>query len=274
VAGADHDDVRGNSMDKTPFNHRRLRDWWFRNHAAPDIGIEDASTIGHGPFNTHDLQSFLGRFGVSVFVPDSYTEVLLLGRDGYSERELLSLLRKRSGSTLRVYTQEMFLAYLSSGHDPLELPQVALLMGSGHPGVQALRALNFAWPTVDVRGFGAARSDHHVWRSEGYLRAIGYRVGSRGGEDADRRRVLVRAYGARVPARFGEDYAAYWGNPRTSARLERMARTIARQFRLGLARRTVDNALALTDWYSDLNWLKRKYYDGRCRFRWPSIDVG
>lgn len=257
----------------TPFSDRRLRDWWFRNATARDIGFQDVSLMGTGPFGADDMERFLARTHFDVWESDHYTEVLILGTEDWSEQALRSLLGKRSGSTLRVYSQEMFLAYLISGNDPLDNERVALLMGRGHAGLEALMALNFEWPSIDVAGFGDGRAGAHAWRSEGFLKAMGYRVGNRAEAARGRHRALVRAFQARVPKRFREAYAEFWGRARTSLRLERMAKSIARQYRLAVAVQGNDYTQALDDWAKDLRWLKRKYYQGRYRFRWPSIHV-
>lgn len=274
-ATAGHPHVRTPiNMHATPFSHPRLRNWWFRGAGARDLGFNDVSIMGDGPFDADDMDRFLMRTGFDIWVPEDYTEVLILGRENWREKEIQTLLRKRSGYTLRVYSQEMLLAYLISGNDPLENAKVARLMGKGHPGIEALIAMHFEWPTIDVVGFGGGARIDGTWRSEGFMKAIGYRVGWYADTARGRHRALVRAYQARVPARFGADYAEYWGPPRTSLRLERMAKFIARQYRLGAGVQHNDYSEALKHWEIDLRWIKKKYYTGRYRFDWPSIKVG
>jgi hypothetical protein len=258
----------------SPFANRSLRDWTFKGVTGAPIGLEDVSTLGAGPFETEDFDEFLRKRKIDAFAPDGYTEMLILGRSDWIPKDLQALLRKRSGRTLRVYSQEMFLFLLLSRRDALEIPKLALKLGRGHPGLEYLQSVGFAWPTTTVKGFGGGQFGHAEWRSEGFLRAVGYRVahGSKN-ERAVRRRALIRAYGARVPKRFGVDYAEQWGPATSSARLESMVNSIARFCRLGKGRgRAFANAC--TRWERDLRWLKRKYYVGRYRFNWPSVEVG
>jgi hypothetical protein len=217
------------------FASKQLRNWVFKGCDASRVGLEDVSLLGHGPFGQHDLRSFFHRVQLDVFAPDAYTEVLVLGREGWRESELQSLLRKRSRRTLRVYSQEMFLLYLLSERDPLEDPAIAIQLGQDHPGLDLLRSLGFKWPTTQV---------------------------------------LVHAFRTRVPNRFGPDYVAFWGPASSSLRLERMANSLARFYRLASGRLYGDFSAACKHWERDLAWLKHKYYAAHQRFAWPSIHVG
>lgn len=260
-------------MPTDPLNDRKLRNWWFRNRATRELPFEDVSVLGGGPFTSDDFDTFLRRQKIEVLFPDAYTEVLVVGRDGWSEKEFDRLLRRRSGKSLRVYSQEMFLAYLISGNDPLEDEDIAVRFGRGHPALELLQAMGFLWPTTDVRGFGPGHDGATAWRSEGFLKAKGYQVGYYGDPSRFRHRALTKAFGARVPRRFGSDYVENCGLPRSSLRLERMARSIARFCCMAKGRSRADLSQAIADWERDLKWLKRKYYDGHYRFTWPSTRV-
>ena len=236
--------------------------------------MEDVSILGEGPFEFDDLRRFFHRVDLEAFAPDAYTEVLVLGEGGWTERDLQRLLRQRSGQTLRVYSQQMFLAYLISRNDPLDTPKIALRLGRGHPGLELLQSLGFEWPTTKVKKFGGSASDSTAWRSEGFLKAVGYRVGlTVGNRPRERRKALAHAYRARVPKRFGSEYVNYWGPTRSSLRLERMATSLARFCRMATGRQSGDFSLACRQWERDLRWLKRRYYDGNYRFNWPSTSV-
>lgn len=262
-------------MTINPFVNRRLASWLLRSVKAARIGLEDVSLLGEQPLQVGHLSQLLNRSGLAILRPDTYTEVLVLGREGWRQSDLHRLLRKRSGRTLRVYSQEMFLMYLVSGNDPLLQPRIAVRLGRGHPGLELLRSMGFEWPTIEVKGFGRSHDVSSAWRSEGFLKAIGYRVGVLvGDQPRERHRQLVRAYGARVPRRFGSDYIGYWGVPRSSLRLERMAYSIARFYRMTHARQHGDFREACEQWKRDLRWLKRRYYRDHPRFNWPSILVG
>jgi len=263
-------------MKANIFASKQLRNWVFKGCDASNVGLEDVSLLGRGPFGQHDLRSFFHRVKLDVFSPDAYTEVLVLGREGWRESEIQSLLRKRSRKTLRVYSQEMFLLYLLSERDPLEAPTIAIQLGQDHPGLDLLRSLGFKWPTTQVKGFGSPSSNSAAWGAEGFLRATGYRVGyNANNTPRERRRALVHAFRTRVPRRFGPDYSAFWGPPSSSLRLERMANSLARFYRLASGRQYGDFSAACKHWERDLAWLKQKYYAAaHQRFAWPSIHVG
>jgi hypothetical protein len=221
-----------------------------------------------------DMTRFLRRRGIEVLTADFYTEVLVVGESDWNEQSFRRLLAKRSTKTLRVYSQDMFLMYLLSGSDPLERPALARRIGRGHPALELLMSIGFRWPTIVVRGFGSGSGANMNWRSEGFLKAIGYEVGYHAGNHpSERRRVLARAYRANVPDRFGKEYREYWGEPRSSVRLRRMAHSVARFSRLAQGRSSVDLSEACRHWARDLAWLKRAYYKGREQFAWPSIEV-
>ena len=163
--------------------------------------------------------------------------------------------------------------YLLSGEDPLQRPAVARRIGKGYPALELLMSIGFKWPMTKVTGFGTGSAGGGNWRSEGFLKAIGYEVGYHAGNHPrERRRTLARAYRAYVPERFGRDYSEYWGDPRSSLRLRRMAHAVARFSRLAQGR-SGDFSMACQHWGRDLAWLKRSYYEGRQQFAWPSTEV-
>lgn len=261
-------------MKSNPFLSRRLRNWMFKGVRGSRVGIEDVSLMGEGPFSRDDMTRFLRRRRIEVLTPDFYTQVLVIGEQDWIERDIRRLLAKRSGQTLRVYSQDMFLMYLLSSRDPLERPALARRIGKGHPALQLLMSIGFKWPITKVTGFGDGSGSSGNWRSEGFLKAIGYEVGYHAGNHPiERRRVLTRAYRANVPDRFGREYSEHWGDPRSSVRLQRIAHSVARFARLAYGRRVGDFSLACKQWERDLAWLKRSYYDGRQQFEWPSIQV-
>jgi hypothetical protein len=261
-------------VNTTPFTSSALRNWLFRGADGSRIGLEDVSSVGHGPFAEEDFERFLSRVKIETLAPDVYTEVLLLGRDGWQPKDLDRLLRKRTGKTLRVYSQEMFLAYLISGNDPLNAAAVAVRMGKGHPGLEYLMKVGFEWPTIEVRGFRALRPSSSAWRSESFLKAKGYKVGDGAGNHPTlRRRALARAYAGRIPTRFGPEYASECGSPESALRLRRMAYSIAKFYHMGAGRLGSDS-MACAQWARDLRWLKDTYYDKHLQFEWPSVFVG
>lgn len=261
-------------MAGSPFTSITLRNWMFRGIDGSRINVEDVSLIGHGPFEQDDFEQFLSRKKIDTWEPAAYTEMLVLGREGWRAKDLDRLIRKRAGQTLRVYSHEMFLAYLISGNDPLDTPKVALRMGKGHPGLEYLMKVGFKWPSIAVKGLGRSRSLSADWRPESFLKAKGYRVGDGvGNHPLLRRRALARAFMGRIPPRFGPEYATDCGSPNSGPRLRRMAYAIAKSHHLAAGRLGSDST-ACTQWSRDLRWLKDTYYDQHLQFEWPSVAVG
>src|SRR5262249_55120516 len=112
------------------------------------------------------------------------------------------------------------------------------------------------------------------WLKRGYLNYLGYAVGRSGGLEDERREVLGKAYRAnRLPSFFPLDYRSEWGRPKSSARLQKMAYSIA-SFCRNAKRRPHDAiSVAIAEWEADLDWLRVTYYDGRHQFEWPSTEV-
>jgi hypothetical protein len=258
----------------TPFTSTALRNWLFRGVDGSRVHLEDVSLMGAGPFEQHDFEQFLSRKKIDAWEPAAYTEVLVLGREEWQAKQIDGLLRKRAGDTLRVYSQEMFLAYLLSGNDPLDTPKVALQMGKGHPGLEYLMKVGFKWPSIAVKGSRPSHALSEEWRSESFLKAKGYRVGDgAGNHPMFRRRALARAYAGKIPMRFGAEYAVDCGSPKSAGRLKRIAYAIAKSYHLFAGRRGRDST-ACTQWARDLRWLKVTYYDRHLQFEWPSVVVG
>lgn len=102
------------------------------------------------------------------------------------------------------------------------------------------------------------------------LHALGYQVGiKRGLSEADRRVILAEAYQDKLPATGNQAYMLEWGTPRAPKRLWRIAHHLASLIRLQSSKDSMWHALA--DWRSDLEWLRKTFYDAACqaRFQWP-----
>lgn len=240
---------------------------------APDLppGLENLTTMGSGPLPEEEFDSLLGGSGVDVYDADEDTSVLVIGRETWHERRLRKLLDLRSGGTLRVYSQEMFLAYLVSGDDPLvgDEEEVRRLAGD-HPGLRFLEAVGFRWPTTIVGPRTGGEIDEDLL-PESFLMHSGYNVRASGPPDAHRRQILRHVYEkARVPSTFPR--AADWGAPGTSKRLCKLAVTIASICTLH-KKRSMPPEQAIKKWEADLRWLKRRFYHGHFQFRWPSTGV-
>ena len=127
-----------------PFANSNLRDWFI----LSEVGIaadapEVVSTTGSGPFEEDEFDEFLRECGTEIPVVSPATEVLVVGKDGWSEALLATLIRWRVGKSLRVYSQEMFLCHLS-GADPFKAPPGILSsFAEDHPALLFLEDFGF-----------------------------------------------------------------------------------------------------------------------------------
>jgi hypothetical protein len=102
------------------------------------------------------------------------------------------------------------------------------------------------------------------------LNALGYQVGAkRGLSETDRRAILQLAYQGQIPATGYPVYMMEWGLPWTPKRLWRIAHHLASLVRLQSTKHSMWQAVS--DWRSDLAWLRKTFYDAACqsRFQWP-----
>jgi hypothetical protein len=261
-------------MITNPFRNRQLRDWLCQNVDPAAIGLKAVSTTGSGPFEGAEFDEFLRRSGITPRTIASSTKVLVIGRREWSESALRTLIKARSGMKLRVYSQEMLIAFLLTGNDPLDSPSdVVERWGRGHPALTFLsEVVGFDWPTTVVHGGGGSELQAD-WPQLGFLKYLGYAVGRSGGSEDERHDVLRKAYTAqRLPSVFPPEYRSEWGRPRSSVRLHKMAYSIA-TFCRNAKRRPHAMEIAIAEWEEDLEWLRVKYYDGRYQFDWPSTDV-
>ena len=186
----------------------------------------------------------------------------------------------RQGSTLRIYSQEMFIFKIVTGRDPFDEDDRALLMAfaQDHPALQYLMSLPEPWPEITAPDedasdefFEVEPSSFGVSNSPLYF--LGYQVGSYSKlSTVARRNILTQCFQSNTlefSADSDQKYRAGWGKPYTAQRLYRIAihiRTMA-----SLAGRNGNKRQARIDWLNDLKWLKDQYYASySSRFSWPS----
>ena len=131
----------------------------------------------------------------------------------------------------------------------------------------------FAWPDT----FAMAGSKHNIkidTTQDGLLAMFGYRVGMNGLRTDELRQKLktVCEYDlSKLRGQIDNNYLYEWAGVRSSGRLKKMAITIATLTKN--AKRSHMNgqrnmSVAISEWESDLVWLKVKYYDGRYDQKW------
>lgn len=109
------------------------------------------------------------------------------------------------------------------------------------------------------------------FEEKGMLAHLGYHVGKSGLPSGKRRQMLRQVLEAKaLPKVNSSDYVAEWAAPNSSARLRKMAESIAAFCRNAKRRKNAAMDESIREWESDLAWLKVEFYDNRHTFKWPS----
>ena len=98
---------------------------------------------------------------------------------------------------------------------------------------------------------------------------MGYCVGQNGVSEAQRREILDFAYKQILPNVNSVEYIDEWGDPITWPRLSKIAESIASFVRSAKRRDLASMSVAIDEWESDLDYLRKKYYVGRYDSPWP-----
>lgn len=241
-----------------------------KNFPLPDA----VATLGSRPWPESALNDVLSNLGLDVYgIPDADMEVLVIGREQWTEAELLAQIEARDGETLRVYDQDLFLLGLLQGEDPLRTWGTKRLKewGEQHPALKFLMSLKWPWPAVSIgNGPGDADLDMNLILAEkSPLCLLGYRAGkTQNQKDAFRRTILRLAMERELPWTESDAYMASWGEPNHWRRLQRLALHLARL--INKQGRGSRMAVARAHWVSDLAWLKEQYYAKYSkRVTWP-----
>lgn len=254
-----------------PFQHPELRNWFFRGVRSGLVIPSEVCTHGSTPFQESEFDRFLASFGISGQAWSPELNVLVVGREGWEAEYLNEAAEDRRGKELRVYSQEMFLAFMG-GMDPLEQSQIALIFGEGHPALEHIRDWGFDWPTTRVVPYpsGLAVPAQEGWKKESLLKLMGYTAGAGGKNVVVRRMALMKAFTANLSDKADPEYVAEWGQPQSGQRLYKIVERIALNITLHAPQ---GHREAVSQWVDDLSWLKSKYYDERHTFRWPDIHA-
>jgi hypothetical protein len=238
---------------------------------------EQVIVAGSGPLDEELVREMLRACGIEVWplispIPD----VLVLGQNDWDEEQLDDAVSRHNGGRFRVYSHEMLLATLITGADVYKyrsLDELALF-ADGHLGLEYLSDdMGFDWPTTDVvlSDVVNINLDSGDWPEHGILNYFGYAVGKTKGLGAlERRRILDRVFAARLVAGSSNAavYVAEWAEPRSAARLQKMANCLA-SFVRSAKKRSADYSVAIDQWETDLDYLHDTYYVSRRGFQWP-----
>lgn len=129
----------------------------------------------------------------------------------------------------------------------------------------------FDWPsTTALKGTGDFGNTD--WEEVGMLGYLGYHVGRTSDLTALQRTLLLsRILDMKLPPLNSVEYMKQWNLPQSSARLKKMAETIASFTRNAKRRRHDRLAMAIREWEDDLSCLREKFYVGRFSFGWPKV---
>ena len=107
--------------------------------------------------------------------------------------------------------------------------------------------------------------------SESALAASGYKVGKSSDlSEGKRRELLSDIFEYELDSALIETHGEVVGSPWSGKRLSYMASMIAYNVRMRKLNDPVKYAVAISDWESDLCFLKTTYYDGGY---WPTTDI-
>ncbi len=258
-------------------NCTRLRDRFFSTHDAAVVDLP-VKLLGSGPFEQDELKAFLTRCNVPIWKRKTSVHVLVLGREAWAKDEVNEVVEAAEGSVLRVYSQEMLISVLAGFPDPFRtFPLTERLWDlfafrHGHPGLEYVSNGWAGW----VKGFGSSApiawaegsSDlNQVEQSP--LSVMGYRVGVNGVEENSRKEILRSAFQGPLPFVESSGYMESWGKPATAGRLKRIAQHLANL--IEAHRNRANHGVAVSDWKSDLGWLKDTFYQGAYTFSWPQL---
>lgn len=258
----------------TPFDDEVLRDWLLAKFEAPAEWPTEMVTVGSGPFEEGEFDECLRALDCALCPVGEDVGVLVVGRSDWEEADINAAIDARRGQKLRVYSQEMIVAYFSGGVDPYDDEKALERFAEDHPVFDYLRNCWVEWPktSVPVEGLGGHAADPE-WIPMGPLKLLGYAVGRNGKPTSVRRRILEEAFTTASLPRAGDaQYMASWGTASSSARLQKMADSIATFARNAKKRRKPPEE-AIAQWEEDLQWLKARFYKGRFRFTWPDSKV-
>ncbi len=260
---------------RSAFNCTTIRDWFFEGVKYRPLAGSKVACIGNSPFGPEFLK-FLTEQDVIVAETHDHTEIVVLGRKGWSEEEIDQLIDSHVGGPLRIYSQEMLLGFLATNQDPFYATDlVKEAFRQGHPG---LEFVSQGWPgwvnawVTSNRRTTSANSEFATFNvEESPIHKMGYVVGRNGLPPHERQFLLENAFRHALPIVGGLAYMLEWGEPGTCERLHRIADHIATNCRNASNRWAWAQAVA--DWREDLEWLKESFYHGHCRFQWPDTWV-
>lgn len=256
-----------------------LLEWLVQDAGPACIGLGRRDLLGWtgtGPYPATMFDALLERLGLQQHdLADEAISHVVVGRIDWSQELLERQVELRRGKTLRVYSQEMLVAALITGRDPLDsgADDVLECFKRDSDGLQFLAGDSLEWPAFSVPASFPPPPPPLFGLDESPLRLLGYVAGKTMGlPDPERRRVLRRGFEVDQlprPKDATDVYMAAWGHSRMPRRLWRIAHHLA-----SLASFHSNKPVARAHWISDLAWLYDAIYMPRdFRFVWPEVSV-
>jgi hypothetical protein len=235
------------------------------------------ATSGNGPWLEKEFDSFLKEYGFELYqIPDEEIDGLVLGIEGWDEDLISEQIYDRDTNNLKVYTQELFVLGMIMGMDPYEfLEQEAIdEVGKLHPAIQFIlnRDFNWPWPTdINPSDLNNDVFPEFDWASESVLKIMGYSARATGPDDETRRGILRRAFVQDLPINsITADQRSKWGSKLSATRLFAISNFIGWLVNF----QGNDKPAAKAKWISDLDWLKKNFYQKTMKFSWPDTGLG
>lgn len=263
-----------------------LQRWFVEYFPAPPWKEEVISTVGSNPYSESELDNFIKAVGeMEVYYVDSETEILIVGREDweYKKEVFEELLDSREGKQLKIYSQEMFLAYWITGQDPFEDVEVALSFAEGHPALEHFRALpRVDWINTTISLTNNSGKLKIKKPAIGVLKHAGYVVGKNKGLSPDeRQKILRKVFISQLYEILSEEYVRdckknypyyldEWGAAKSERRLVKMRDFIASGCR---TRKRAGHNEAASDYEDDLEWLRLNFHKGHFKFDWENYQI-
>lgn len=244
----------------SPFNHSDIRDWFFSFISVPEP-LLTPTLMGSEPFEEGEFDAFLRQSKIEPVPLDPDTDFLVVGRKDWELESVESLMRYRRGD-LRIYSQEMYLAFWVTDEDPWASPiEVIRAFRQGHPALEAFRGFLPPFPTTEVPDTSDGNEIKRIFPQIGLLKHMDYRVGANG-LPANKRRAILRDIleRERLPVVVSAEYMREWGTANSVQRLLKIANSIA-TFCRNAKRKSRPPESAIAAWDADLNWLRTNFYD-------------
>ena len=271
------------SIPDLTINSEAVLQWLAQDATAECIGLDGDGRLGWSGIGSYERDAFdrlLGGLDIKQFeIPHPSITHVVVGRIGWSKEDLLAQIDMREGKTLRVYSQELLLAALITGRDPLEDPDAEVLESfrRGHPALEFLAQSELEWPSVFTTDTSIvdATSLESLGVNKSPLHFLGYMTGKRTVlSQQDRHQILQEAFEREsLPWVESDEYMENWGTARSHQRLWRIAAHLAFLVNRPFGR-DWRKTQSRDDWIEDLDWLHDRFYRSRrFRFRWPDVSV-